>query len=92
MAKTVLVICGTGVATSTVVATKVKDFCADRGIPVVVSQGKVMDLLGAPPDVDLIVSTTQVPDSVPTPVVGGMPFLTGVGEEAALEEIARKLA
>lgn len=89
--KSVLVICGTGVATSTVVATSIREHCADHGIDVDVKQGKVMDLLGAAPDVDLIVSTTQVPDSVIVPVVAGLPFLTGIGKDEVLAEIVRHL-
>jgi PTS system galactitol-specific IIB component len=91
VAKRVLIICGTGVATSTVVATKVREHCAEAGLDVVVSQGKVMDLLSGSHDVDLIVATTQVPDSVTVPVVAGLPFLTGVGAEDAMAEIDRHL-
>lgn len=86
-AQTVLVICGTGVATSTLVASKVKEACADAGIDVDVRQGKVMDLVSGSVDGDLIVSTTEVPSSVTVPVVAGMPFLTGIGADAAVEEI-----
>ncbi len=92
MTKRVLIICGTGVATSTVVATKVREHCQAVGIDVVVSQGKVMDLLsGGGQGVDLIVATTQVPDSVTVPVVAGLPFLTGLGTDQALAEIDRHL-
>jgi PTS system galactitol-specific IIB component len=90
--KKVLVICGTGVATSTVVATKIRDTCAARGLDVQVTQGKVMDLLGGAVDVDLVVATTQVPDTVGVPVVAGLPFLTGVGLDATLDDIAARLA
>jgi PTS system galactitol-specific IIB component len=90
-AKKVLVICGTGVATSTVVASSIREHCAAQGIDVDVSQGKVMDLVGGSPDVDLVVATTEVPASVDVPVVAGLPFLTGVGKEAALDEIVRVL-
>jgi len=92
MAKTVLVICGTGVATSTVVATKIRDHCAQNGIPVEIRQGKVMDLVNGTPDVDLIVSTTQVPDRVDVPVVAGLPFLTGIGLDSTLKEIVDQLS
>jgi PTS system galactitol-specific IIB component len=91
MTKRVLVICGTGVATSTVVATKVRDHCLAQGIDVTVTQGKVMDLLSGVHGVDLIVSTTQVPSSVTVPVVAGLPFLTGVGVDAALADVVRHL-
>lgn len=91
MTKRVLIICGTGVATSTVVATKVREHCAAAGLDVEVSQGKVMDLLSGAHGVDLIVATTQVPDSVSVPVVAGLPFLTGIGAEDAMAEIDRHL-
>ncbi len=90
--KKVLVICGTGVATSTVVANEIRDHCTAHGIDVTVSQGKVMDLLSGQPDADLIVSTTAVPDHITVPVVAGLPFLTGMGKDSTLEEITRVLS
>ena len=90
--KKVLVICGTGVATSTMVATTIKDRCAAAGIEVTVSQGKVMDLLSGNPDVDVIVATTSVPETVTVPVVAGLPFLTGMGIDAAMDEVVSHLS
>jgi PTS system galactitol-specific IIB component len=90
-AKNVLVICGTGVATSTVVAIKIKEHCAARGLDVNVRQGKVMDLVSGDADADLIVATTSVPSTVTVPVVAGLPFLTGVGLDATLDEIVARL-
>lgn len=90
--KKVLVICGTGVATSTMVASSIKEYCAANGIEVQVSQGKVMDLLGSKPDVDVIVATTAVPEGVEVPVVAGLPFLTGIGQDAALAEVVSHLS
>jgi PTS system galactitol-specific IIB component len=89
--KKVLVICGTGVATSTMVASSIKDHCAAEGIDVQVSQGKVMDLLSGNPDADVIVATTSVPESITVPVVAGLPFLTGMGKDAALAEVVAHL-
>ncbi len=74
MSKKVLVICGTGVATSTVVAIKIKDFCASRNIPVVVTQGKVMDVVRGIEGYDLIVATTPIPSTVQIPVIHGRSF------------------
>lgn len=91
MSKRVLVICGTGVATSTVVATKVRDHCLANGIDVTVTQGKVMDLLSGAHGVDLIVATTQVPSTVTVPVVPGLPLLTGIGADATLEQVLTHL-
>ncbi|GDX24820.1 PTS sugar transporter subunit IIB [Actinomycetes bacterium] len=92
MSKKVLVICGTGVATSTVVAIKIKDFCSSRGIPVVVTQGKVMDIVRGIEGYDLIVATTPIPSTVKIPVIQGLSFLTGIGNEATLEKIAQALS
>ncbi|MBI3430288.1 MAG: PTS sugar transporter subunit IIB [Actinobacteria bacterium] len=92
MAKKVLVICGTGIATSTVVAIKIREFCASRKIPVEVSQGKVMDIVRGIEGYDLIVATTPIPSKVNIPVIQGLPFLTGVGVEATLEKIAQALS
>ncbi|QNN53865.1 PTS sugar transporter subunit IIB [Nocardioides mesophilus] len=91
MAKQVLVICGTGVATSTVVATKIKEHCAAQGVDVDVRQGKVMDLLGGHASADLIVATTQVPADVTIPVIAGLPFLTGMGLDSTLDQIVAAL-
>ena len=77
--KRILVICATGVATSTVVVQKIKDFCKTNSFDVAISQGKVADVLRGGINADFIVATTSVPTSVTIPVVPGLPFLTGVG-------------
>ena len=92
MAKKVLVICGTGIATSTVVAIKIREFCATKNIAVEVSQGKVMDIVRGVEGYDLIVATTPIPSKITIPVIQGLPFLTGIGVEATLEKIAQALS
>ena len=44
MAKRVLIACGNGVATSTVVGSKVKDYCAANGVDIQVTQCKMLEL------------------------------------------------
>lgn len=90
MTKRVLVVCGTGVATSTVVVQKVTDHIARKGHDATVSQGKVADLLRGT-DADLVIATTQVPATVTAPVIQGLPFLTGVGIDAVLATIDEQL-
>lgn len=87
MNKRVLIVCGTGVATSTVVADKVRKHLESVGIPATVDQTKVTELHRGAASYDVIVSTTQVRGDVGVPVVAGLPFLTGVGVEAALAEV-----
>ena len=86
-AKRILVICGTGAATSTVVVGKIRTFCASEGLEATISQGAVADLISGRVNADFIVATTQVPSSVTVPVIHGLPFLTGIGVESVHDEI-----
>jgi galactitol PTS system EIIB component len=85
--KRVLIVCGTGIATSTVVAEKVRRHLAERGIAASVEQTKVTELHRGAKGYDVIVATTQVSGDLGVPVVAGLPFLTGIGVEAALAEV-----
>ena len=85
--RNILVVCGTGVATSTVVVKKVKDFCALKGFDVSITQTAVTELLRAEITADFIIATTQVPDKITVPVVAGLPFLTGMGLQATYDQI-----
>lgn len=89
--KKILVVCGTGVATSTVVVTKVREYLASRGIAANIAQGKVMDLASGNVDADLVVATTEVPSSVTVPTVRAISLITGMGQDATLKEIEEKL-
>lgn len=87
--KKVWVVCATGVATSTMVRLRVEQYLADEGIPAVVTQYRVSELSADRVDADVIVSTTGMPDefSRAAPVINGVPFLTGIGEDAVLEQL-----
>ncbi len=88
MAKTVIVSCGTGIATSTVVAKAIEEACKEAGIDVITKQCKgqeIPELLkqGA----DLIVTTSVMRFDPGIPVVKGLAFLTGVGKDEVVQEI-----
>jgi PTS system galactitol-specific IIB component len=86
--KRILVACGNGIATSTVVATKVRNYLADKGIQVETSQTKLMEVPGKVEGYDLLVTTGQFEGQTHgVPYVKGMPLLTGIGADQALEEI-----
>ena len=90
--KRILIICGTGIATSTVVAAKVREHLAETGMVATIDQGKVMDLLRGDINADLIVATTDVPASVQIPVIRAIALLTGIGEEEVYAQIDALLA
>ena len=92
MAKRVLVACGNGVATSTVVAAKIKDYCADHGVAIQVTQCKMLELRDKANDYDLVVTSGKFKDAdVKTPIIMAIALLTGINEQATLDKIVEAL-
>lgn len=89
--KRILVACGTAIATSTVVAKAIEEAMKARGIAVVTRQCKAAEVKGLSPGYDLIVTTTPVPKDLDVPVIQTLAFLTGIGKEAVIEQIANAL-
>lgn len=87
--KKILVACGTGIATSTMVVNKLRNKLTQRGkiSNVNISQCTVAELKSKADNFDLIVVTTKVSFTVKTPMILGIPLLTGVGEDKVLDEI-----
>ena len=73
--KHILIACGTGVATSTVVCMRVKEELEKNNIPATVEQCKVAELPSKIQGADLV------------PVIRALSFLTGVGIEADVQKI-----
>lgn len=94
MRKKIYVCCGTGIATSTVIAKKLEDFLKAEGIDFEISQYIVSDI---PSRVrtskpDLVVSSTYInSDLGDVPVVIGQSFLTGINQEETKQEILDSL-
>lgn len=92
MAKRVLIACGNGVATSTVIASKVRDHCAGRGIPITISQCKMIELHDKADGYDLVVTSGKFSDpDIKTPCIMAIALLTGIGEQEVLERISQAL-
>ena len=90
--KRVLVACGNGIATSTVVATKIREKCEECGVPVTVTQCKLLEVESKAENFDLLVTTGKFTGGhVQIPVIGAISLLTGFGEEETLDEIVAQL-
>ncbi|GAA0443005.1 MAG: PTS sugar transporter subunit IIB [Bacillota bacterium] len=91
--KKLLIMCGTGIATSTVVTGKVKEWLKDNNLDDKVSlhQSKISDELGRIDDYDVIISTTLVPENVKEKVIDGVPLLTGMGIDEMYDKVLQKL-
>lgn len=90
--KRLLVACGNGIATSTVVATKIREKCEECGIPVTITQCKLLEVDSKVEDYDLLVTTGKFTGgTVEIPVITAISLLTGIGEEATLNQITEEL-
>jgi len=89
--KKILVACGTGIATSTVVAKGIEEYLKKRGINVTTRQCKATEVRSLAADADLIVTTTPLPKDIGKPVIHTLAFLTGIGKEAVLKQIEETL-
>ncbi len=86
--KRILVACGNGIATSTVVATKIREKCEENGIAVTVTQCNLLEVNAKADNFDLLVTTGKFTGgNVNIPVVGAISLLTGIGEEETLDQI-----
>lgn len=95
MAKSLMVVCGTGIATSTVATGKIKAYLEQEGLTSQVHflQSKIADEVSAisNDEYDIVVSTTMVPSSIQSKVINGVPLLTGMGADKVLEEVKAKI-
>ena len=91
--KKILIMCGTGVATSTVVVNKVKKWLeANKSSEYVkIYQGKIAEEINRFNNYDIIISTTLVPDEYKDKIINGMPLLTGVGINEMYEKIKKEI-
>lgn len=84
-------VCGAGLATSTWIATRLRDALAERGIEADISELKIMDLALSASNYDLIVSASNLGQVYDVPVVVSTSILTGIGFDETVDKIVRIL-
>ncbi len=92
--KKIVLACGAGVATSSVVAQKVAALLDAQGMEgsYEIVQCALSEAKDACVDADLLIATTVAPGDLACPYVNGVPFLTGIGRAAAEQEVLDALA
>lgn len=87
----ILVVCGNGAATSTMVLQTLKETFEEKHLSVELVQKKVQEVNELIKDsyYDMVVSTSGTDFDNPNglPIFSGVPLLTGIGKEQMLEEI-----
>lgn len=91
--KKLLIMCGSGIATSTVVTEKVKEWLKANDLEnhVRLFQSKVAEEVNRIDEYDAVISTTVVPDKIKDKVIPGLPLLTGMGLDDLWRELKEKL-
>lgn len=89
MKKKILVACGTGIATSTAVNSKVQRALDENGYKgkYEINQIKVTDAARLSKDYDLLISTTQEPPNLECEYMSAVPFLTGMKMNESIERL-----
>ncbi|MFC7321753.1 PTS sugar transporter subunit IIB [Halobacillus campisalis] len=89
--KQVLVACGAGVATSTVVNGAIEDMAKENDLKVDLVQIKISEVGGYEDTADLLVTTAMTKKEYPFPVINARSFLTGIGTEDTKKQILEEL-
>lgn len=85
--KRVFVACGSGVATSQTVASKIASMCEDEGLPVTVEAVDIKSLESIIDQCDVYVSIVSAGNDFGKPTINGIAFLTGVGMEDEFDKL-----
>lgn len=97
MIKKILVVCGNGIASSSIMVSILSDYLKEQNIEADIEKASLIDLRGDSSaekinSKDLVVSSTKIDnDNITTKVVIGIGLLTGIGEDEVFEEIKREL-
>ena len=89
--KRVLIACGAGIATSTIVVNKVEELVKKHNLDVNIKQIKIAEAASLQGEADLIVSTTILPTTYSVPTIIATNYITGFGEEELDEQILSHL-
>ena len=85
MEKTVVIACGAGLATSSMVRDKIEEVLSENNIRANIIQTTLLE--GYDDKADIFITTMKINSDYTTPVVHGSAFLTGINEETVIEQI-----
>jgi len=91
--KKILLVCGSGICTSTAVKAKVTKALDERGLKgkYEITQGRATEVAAKSADFDMVISTTVLGVECHCPLVMGTQFLLGRGTEPVVDKIVEIL-
>ena len=89
--KKILVACGTGMATSTMIAQKLTRFLGENGINAITNQCCLSEIPLNKQGVDLIVTSMKTNTDYGIPCLNGAAFLTGINDESLKQQLLELL-
>lgn len=90
--KKILVACGTGMSTSTIIAQKLQNYLTEEGIFVSTSQCCLNEIPLNCHGVDLIITAMKTDTDYGIPALNGAPLLTGINDEVLKQKIKTLLS
>ncbi|WP_214780644.1 PTS sugar transporter subunit IIB [Exiguobacterium sp. s22] len=88
---TILVACGSGIATSTIVAQRVERLLLEKRIRAQLVQCTIAEVASLQKNASLVISTTKLPTKYETLTVIATSYITGVNMEEVDEQIITAL-
>jgi len=85
--KKIIVACGSGVATSQTVASKVNRLLKEKKVDAAVEAVDLKSVDRHLVDAVAYITITKINKEYPVPVINGIAFLTGVGQDVELQKL-----
>lgn len=85
--KTIIIACGSGIATSTMISMRVEELLNSNNIPNEIIQCSINEIDNYEDRGDVIVSSTQLQNEYSIPTVMGIGFISGIGADEAENQL-----
>lgn len=85
--KRVLVACGAGIATSTVVNQHIQNLLKEHGIKAELEQIRIAEAKSKQHGADLLISTTMLPTTYEIPTIIATSYITGIGKDKTDQKV-----
>ena len=83
----VLVACGAGIATSTVVMKRIEDLLSGNNINADIQQIKIAEASAKAQEADMLISTTLLPKEYGIPSITALAYISGIGADKLDKQI-----